>query len=85
MLAAAETDLESQVIRLWIEQVTDIDGRFSRDIERKMRQQVLDEIGLMRAKLVAPAAAEERALPRVVAGPRGTSGGIAGRDCHRSV
>ena len=45
-----------------IEEVADIGRRFACDIECEMRQQVLDEVGLMRAKLVAFAAAEERTL-----------------------
>ena len=86
MLAAAESDLEPHVVGFGIEQVADIGGRFACDIECEMRQQVLDEVGLMRAKLVALAAAEERALPRaVVAGRRIASGRIADSRRHRSV
>ncbi len=60
---------------LGIEEFADIGGRFAGDIECEMRQQVLYEVGLMRAKLVALAAAEERALPRVVVADRAVASG----------
>jgi hypothetical protein len=86
MLTAAEPDLEARVVGSGIEQVTDIGGCFARDIEREMRQEVFDQVGLMRTKLVALAAPEERALPRALVAGRGvTFGRIAGGRGHRSV
>ena len=85
MLAAAKSDLEPQVVGSGIEQVADIGGCFACDIEREMRQQVLDEVGLMRAKLVALAAAEERTPRAVVARRRLASSWIANGRRHRSV
>jgi len=60
----------------------------SADVEREMRQQMLDQVGLMRAQPVALAPPEERALPI----NRGVTVGrciamirIAGSAAHRSV
>ena len=46
---------------LTLEEIGEIARRGLSDIERQMRQQVIDQVGLMAAELVALAAAEERA------------------------
>ena len=88
MFAAAESDLEPDRVGRRVEQVGEIGWRGAGDVERKARQQMLDQIGLVRAELVALAPAEERTVRvrgRVVAGRGVVIGWIAGGDAHRSV
>ena len=67
MFAAAESDFEPDIVDGRLEQLSEI-GRARRgDVERELRQQMLDQIGLVRAELVALAPSEERAA-RVRAG-----------------
>ena len=61
MFAAAESDFEPDVVDLAIEQLGERRRRAPGDVERQMRQQVIDQVGLVDAELVALAAAEERA------------------------
>ena len=70
-----------------LEQLGEVSRRGAADIERQMRQQVFDQVGLMDAELVALAAAEERAARmrgRAILGSARDSGS-AGRRHHRSV
>jgi hypothetical protein len=88
MLTAAKADLEPHRLRRRIEQLRDSGGGRRCDVERKMRQQVLDEIGLVGAQFVALAAAEERAARMrrgIVAGWHVAGSGIARGRRHRSV
>ena len=58
VFAAAESDFEPDFLGLRIEQVSEI-GRAEAGVEGKPRQQMFDQIGLMRAKLVALAPPEQ--------------------------
>ena len=62
MFAAAESDFQPDSVRLRLEDVGEIIRRGGADIQRQMRQQIVDQVGLMDAELVALAAAEERAV-----------------------
>ena len=62
MLAAAETDFKTNEINRRIEQLSKAGPIRVADVEREPRQQMLDQIGLMGAELVALAPAEERAV-----------------------
>ena len=62
MFAAAEADLEPRSLAGRIEKRRRDERCRAGDIQGKPRQQVLDQVGLMRAELVALAAAEERAM-----------------------
>ena len=81
MFAAAKTDFEPDVFKRRFENIREIFRRGRADIERQARQQIVDQIGLMRAQLVALAPAEERALSMRV---RVLAVGIGGAR-HRSV
>ena len=94
MFAAAESDLEpcfkSRAVERAVEQFGEVARTGTVDVERKPRQQVFDQVGLVQPQLVALAAAEERTL-RVddvagcSAGPGVLLGGIAVCAIHRSV
>ena len=62
MLAAAEADLEPQIVGRGIEDLAGIRRCFAVDGERKTRQQMIDQLGLVLPELVALAASEEGAL-----------------------
>ncbi len=63
MFAAAESDFEPDIADLAVEQFGEIGRRgAAADIERQMRQQIVDQVGLVDAELVTLAAAEERAV-----------------------
>ena len=87
MLTAAEADFEPDIADRRGEQAGKIGRAGTADVERQARQQLLDQAGLMRAKLVTLAPSEERALRgsgRVVG--RGVAVvGIAPGDAHRKV
>ena len=88
ILAAAESDLEADALRLRVEQRRDVGRTGTADVERQMRQQVLDQIGLMDAESVALAPPEERALRMkrgAIVGRGAAMIGIAGGAAHRSV
>jgi hypothetical protein len=88
MFAAAKSDFEPDIIERSVEQVSETIRRRRCDIERQMRQQVVDQVGLMDAKLVALAAAEERTAPvrcRAVVGRNAAICGFVGSRYHRSV
>ena len=73
MLAAAEPDFKANDIDRRIEQLGEAGPVRAADVERKPRQQMFDQVGLMGAQLVALAPAEERTV-RV-------SGGVIVRRC----
>jgi hypothetical protein len=83
--SAARADFQPEVLNRGIEQVADILRGRAGQIEREMRQEMRDQIGLMRAQPVSLAAAEERALrvrrSPVIVRRRWTTGCGA----HRSV
>ncbi len=62
MLAAAEADLEPYILRCRIEDLAGLRRPLRRDVERKMRQQMIDQLGLVLPELVALAPSEEGAL-----------------------
>ena len=62
MLAAAESDFEPDVVDRRIEQRREIGRAGLADVERKTRQQMLDQVGLVDAELVALAPPEERTV-----------------------
>ena len=62
MLAAAESDFEPDIPDIAFEQLGEPVRRRRFDFERQVRQQVVDQVGLVDAELVALAAAEERAV-----------------------
>jgi hypothetical protein len=62
VLAAAEADFEPDILDVAIKQLGKPRRCGRGDVERQMRQQVVDQVGLMDAELVAFAAAEERAV-----------------------
>jgi hypothetical protein len=88
MFAAAKSDFEPDLIGRRLEQVSQIGRVGLADVERKPRQQVLDQIGLVRAELVALAPPEQRTVRvsgnalvgRCIAFRR-----VAGSYAHRSV
>jgi hypothetical protein len=88
MLAAAESDFKANDIDRRIEQLGEPGPIRAADVERKPRQQMLDQVGLVRAELVALAPPKERTA-RVsgdaIAGPRIAIARIALCDAHRSV
>ena len=85
MLAAAESDFETDALDCRIEQRREVGRTGTADVERKMRQQILDQVGLMRAELVALAPPEERALRMNRGAIIGWGVGVAGGAAHRSV
>ena len=85
MLAAAESDFETDALDCRIEQRREVGRTGAADVERQMRQQVLDQVGLMRAELVALAPSEERALRMNRGTIIGWGVGVAGGVAHRSV
>jgi hypothetical protein len=68
MLAAAEADLEPHVFGREAKDLAGIRRRFTLDVEGKMRQQMIDQLGLVLPELVALAAPEEGALAVVAIG-----------------
>src|ERR1700682_394459 len=92
MFAAAESDFEPEIIDRHIEQTSEIGGAGLADVERKPRQQVLDQVGLVETELVALAPSEKRtgeSSGSAVMG-RGIAVGVAmggtpRGDAHRSV
>jgi hypothetical protein len=60
MFAAAESDFEADVVGGWIEQVGKIGRAGTADVERKPRQQMFDQIGLVDAEFMALAPPEKR-------------------------
>src|ERR1700739_4938748 len=86
MFAAAESDLEPCRIKRPVEQPGEIGRRGAADIERQPRQQLLDQVELMGAKLVALAASEERARPPIAGLGQGLAiVGLERSAAHRSV
>src|SRR5262245_35651275 len=88
MLAAAEADFEPDILRAVVEQLGESRRRWRSDIERQVRQQIVDQVGLMDAELVSLAAAEERAARmgrRAIIRRRVAVAGIARGGHHRSV
>ena len=88
MLAAAESDFEPDILDVAIEQIGKPCRRGRSDIERQMRQQIVDQVGLMDAELVALAAAEERAVRmcrRAIIRRRVAVADVARCSHHRSV
>ncbi len=59
MFAAAEADLEPDVIDRPVEAIRQIGWAGAGDIQREPRQQSFDQIGLMEAKLMTLATAEK--------------------------
>ena len=62
MLAAAKPDLDPDAAGPRFEQCSEIAGRRSGDIDRKLRQELIDQPGLMWPQLVSLAPPEERRL-----------------------
>jgi hypothetical protein len=62
VFAAAKSDFETDAVDGGIEQFGEVAATRAGDIDRKPRQQLRDQVGLMRAQFVALAAAEEGAL-----------------------
>ena len=88
VLAAAESDFEPDIVDVAFEQFGEPVRRGRPDIERQMRQQIVDQVGLVDAELVALAAAEERAARmqrRTVIRRRVAVSGLVGCSDHRSV
>ncbi len=89
MLAAAKADFEPDILDLAVEELGEMLAALPRcDIERQMRQQIVDQVGLVNAELVALAAAEERAARmcrRAVIRRRVAVTDIARDGHHRSV
>ena len=89
MFAAAESDFEPDIVDVGASNRSARPaGAGAADIERQMRQQIFDQVGLMDAELVALAAAEERAARmrrRAVVRRRVAVAGIARERHHRSV
>jgi hypothetical protein len=88
MLAAAEADFEPEIIGRRVEQVSKIGWARAADVERKPRQPVFDQIGLVRAEFVTLAPPEKRTMRvrgSAIAGRRIAFRRIAGCDTHRSV
>src|SRR5579863_784127 len=72
MLAAAKSDFEPDAIDRGIEKSGKIFRLRAGNVQRELRQQLIDEVGLVRAQPVTLAPAKERALPA-------NGGRIAGR------
>ena len=88
MFAAAEADFEPDLIGRRVEQPGKIGWAGLADVERQPRQQLLDQLNLMDAQLVALAPSEERTVGDsgdAIAGRRIAISGIAAGDAHRSV
>jgi hypothetical protein len=88
MFAAAEPDFEADVVGGRIEQVGKIGRTPASDVERKPRQQMFDQIGLVDAEFVALAPPEKRTVRvsgAAIARRCIAIAGIAGRSTHRSV
>jgi hypothetical protein len=85
MFAATESDFETNALDCRIEQGCEFGGTATADVEREMRQQMLDQVGLMRAELVALAPSEERALRMSSGAIIGRGVGVAGGAAHRKV
>ena len=68
VLAAAEPDLEPYLARRGVEDLACIGRRLSADVQRKMRQQLLDQPRLVLPELVTLAPPEEGALAVVALG-----------------
>ena len=62
MLAAAKSDFEPHLADRCVEQRGRIGGVRGAGIERKARQQMFDQVGLMIAKLVPLTPSEERTV-----------------------
>src|SRR5205823_11240955 len=88
VFAAAESDFEPDFIGPRIEQVSEIGRAGAGDVERKSRQQMFDQIGLMRAELVALAPPEQctaRLRGDPIVGRRIAFRSIAGCNTYRSI
>src|SRR6185436_7261315 len=88
VLAAAESDFEPDIVDFAPENLDETVRRGRSDVERQVRQQIVDQVGLVDAKLVALAAAEERAARMqrcAVIRRRVMVSGLVGRSDHRSV
>jgi hypothetical protein len=88
MLAATETDFEANDFCRRIEQVSEIKRAWPTDVERKPRQQMFDQVGLVDTELVALAPAEEgtvRVIGCAIVWRWFVIDGIAGYGTHRSV
>src|SRR5258708_4064243 len=88
MFAAAESDFEPDFIGWRVEQVSEIGWARAADVERKARQQVFDQIGLVRAEFVTLAPTEKRTMRvrgNAIVGRCIAFRRIAGRDTHRSL
>ncbi len=85
MLAAAEPDLEADAFNWRIEQRRQMRRRLRCNVERKARQQMLDQIGLVDAELVALAPAEKAATGRCNIFGRKFRIGRRCRVAHRNV
>jgi hypothetical protein len=88
MLAATETDFEANDFCRRIEQVSEIGRAWLADVERKPRQQMFDQVGLMDAQLVTLAPAEKRTVRVIgcaIVWRWFVIDGIAGYGTHRSV
>ena len=59
MLAAAEADFEPGIVERRFEDFAKMRRRGRRNVQRQPRQQILDQVGLQCAQLVALAPAEE--------------------------
>jgi hypothetical protein len=68
MLAAAEADLEPQIVGRGSEDLAGIRRCFAVDGQRKTRQQMIDQLGLVLPELVTFATPEESALAVVAVG-----------------
>ncbi|MEY9405744.1 uncharacterized protein (DUF2336 family) [Bradyrhizobium ottawaense] len=68
MLAAAEADLEPHVFGRRAKDLACIRRRLTVDVERQMRQQLTNQLGLVLPELVTLAAPEERALAVIAIG-----------------
>ena len=60
MLPTTESDFETDALGPWVEQRREVGRTRTTDVEGQMRQQILDQVGLMDAELVALAPSEER-------------------------
>ena len=89
MLAATEPDFEPDFGGRRVEQCGEVGRAGIADVERKMRQQVLDQLGLVQTEFVALAPPEERTVrvngAAVVARRLVAIGRIAAGAGHRSV
>ena len=62
MLTAAEPDFESRRVNGHVEQRAQVRRCWNIQVDRELRQQLRDQVGLVQAKLVALAPSEERAV-----------------------